>query len=270
MTGSKAMRRANHVGPILRRWRAARGQSQLDLALASHVSQRHVSFVESGRSLPSRPMILRLADALDVPFRERNTLLLAAGYAPLYEEADWAAPELAGVNAALDRMLRQQEPYPAIVMDRHWNVIRTNDAAPKLFGRFVDLDRFARPRNLLRLVFDPDGLRPHLADWEDVARSLIGRLHREAVGGLLDEGAERLLHDLLRYPGVQSGWQRPEASSSLPTVPLGFIHDGAVTRYFSMICSVAAPQTILTQEFRLECLFPADAESEARHMRMMA
>jgi transcriptional regulator with XRE-family HTH domain len=255
---------------MLRRWRSARGQSQLDLALASQVSQRHLSFIESGRSVPSRDMVLTLADALDIPFRERNTLLLAAGYAPAFSEGTWDAPDMAIVDAALERMLRQQEPYPALVLDRHWNVIRTNRAAPRLFGRFVDLDAMPQPRNLLRLLFDPAGLRPHIAEWETLARALFGRVHREAVGGLLDEPTRRLIADLARFPGVDPNWRRPEPVSSMPAVPIGLIAGDAVLRYFSMVCTVGTPQTVLTQEFRLECMFPADAESEARHRAMLA
>ena len=270
MSQSAAMREADQIGPMLRRWRSARGKSQLDLALASQVSQRHVSFIESGRSVPSRTMLLTLADALDVPFRERNTLLLAAGYAPANPEGDWDVPEMASIDAALERMLRQQEPYPAIVLDRHWNVIRTNTAAPRLFGRFLDLDTVPRPRNLLRLLFDPAGLRPHIEDWETLARAMIGRVHREAVGGMLDAPTRQLLADLARYPGVDPAWRNPEPVSSLPTMPIGLVEQGAVTRYFSMICTVGTPQTVLTQEFRLECMFPADAESDARHLAMLA
>jgi transcriptional regulator with XRE-family HTH domain len=261
---------ASRIGPLLRRWRAARGKSQLDLAMASQVSQRHLSFVESGRSIPSRDMVLTLAAALDVPLRERNTLLLAAGYAPAFHEGNWDAPEMASVDAALQRMLRQQEPYPALVLDRHWNVIRTNHAAPRLFGRFIDLDAVPKPRNLLRLIFDPAGLRPHIADWETLARALIGRVHREAVGGMLDAATRRLLADLARFPGMDPAWQHPEPMSSMPAVPIGLIEGGEIVRYFSMVCTVGTPQAVLTQEFRLECMFPADKESEARHLAMLA
>ena len=258
------------VGPLIRQWRTARGRSQLDLAPASNGSQRHLSFIESGRSRPSRPMLLNLAEVLDVPLRERNTLLLAAGYAPVYADGAWDAPEMARVNTAIDRMLRQHAPYPALVMDRHWNVLRTNDAAPRLFGRFIDLGAFPKPRNLLRLVFDPHGLRPHLEDWDRLAPTLIGRVHREAVGRVIDDGTRRLLDDLMRYPGVQPQWQRPEAASSLPTTPLGLRHADGPIRYFSMVSTIGTPQTVLTQELRLECMFPADEASDQRHLALMA
>ncbi len=262
-------RAGGEVGPILRRWRAARGKSQLDLALTSQVSQRHVSFIESGRSRASKSMLLTIADALDIPFRDRNALLLAAGYAPAYDDGAWEVSDMSSVNAAIDRMLRQQEPFPAIVMDRYWNVIRTNDVAPKLFGRFVDLAAMAPSRNLLRLLFDPKGLRPHVADWESLASAMMGRVHREAVGRVLDAQAQQLVRELLAYPGVKSEWQRGEAPSSLPLVPIGLIHEGAVVHYFSMICTIGTPQTVLTQEIRLECMFPADEASEKRHLALI-
>ena len=161
------------LGTLLRQWRDTRGRSQLALSLDMGVSQRHISFVESGRSVPSRALLLGIANALDVPLRDRNALLLAAGYAPMYAEVAWDAAEMRVVHRALERMLKQQEPYPALVMNRHWNVLMTNEAAPKFFGQFISLGKFPRPRNLLRLMFDPKGLRPFVANWEHVAASPV-------------------------------------------------------------------------------------------------
>lgn len=143
---------------LLRGWRDLRRKSQLDLSLDAGISQRHLSFIETGRSVPSRETLLQVAEALDVPLRERNALLLAAGYAPAYPEPAWDVPELAGITAALRRMLRQHEPFPAIVMDRYWDVVMTNDAAPCFFGRFIDLSTRPTPRNMLHLMFEPDGI----------------------------------------------------------------------------------------------------------------
>src|SRR3954471_7188855 len=131
--------RASSAGALLRQWRDIRGKTQLDLSFDAGVSQKHISFVESGRSVPSRQMLLDLAQALDVPLRERNELLLAAGYAPSYSEPALEAPAMASINRALGRMLRQHEPFPAIVMDRYWNVLMTNEAAPLLFNCFIDM-----------------------------------------------------------------------------------------------------------------------------------
>lgn len=259
------------LGDLLRHWRAVRGRSQLDLSLDSGVSQRHISFVESGRSTPSRQMLLDLAETLDVPLRDRNALLLAAGYAPLYSEAPWDAGEMDGVNRALDRILRQHEPFPALVMDRLWRVVKANEAAPRFLGGFIDLSGFPRPRNILHLMFDPAALRPFIADWETVARSLLQRLHRETVKGHLDAGSGALLESLLAYPGVDPDWRSPRAiqlTAASPVIPIGFMRNGRVLRYFSMITTVGTPTTAAAQELRLESMFPADDATEAAHREL--
>ena len=249
------------VGTLLRQWRATRGRSQLELAMDMGVSQRHVSFVESGRSTPSRALLLGRCNALDVPLRDRNAWLLAAGYAPMYAEPAWDAAEMRVVHRALERMLRQHEPYPALVMDRHWNVLMTNEAAPRFFGQFVDLGRFPRPRNLLRLMFDPRGLRPFVANWEDVAASLFQRIHREATGGVLDDAMRALVDELLSFPGVSSAWRTAEVASTSPVVPIAFVGQGA---WFSMVSTVGTPRTASAQELRVECMFPADDPLDGR------
>src|SRR5215468_5374251 len=127
------------LGELLRYWRQERGKSQLNLSLDTGISQRHLSFVESGRSVPSRDFLSIVSDALNIPIRERNVLLLASGYAPLYSEQGIDAEQLAVVTRAIDRMLQQHEPHPALVLDRNWNVVRTNRAAPEFFGSFVDM-----------------------------------------------------------------------------------------------------------------------------------
>ena len=259
---------------LMRQWRLARGKSQLDVALEAGVSQRHLSFIESGRSTPSREMVLAIADALQVPFRERNALLLAAGYAPSYSEATWDATEMRGITAAVDRMLRQQEPYPAVLMDRYWNVLSANAASPRFFGSFIDIHALqARTgrRNLLHLVFDPAGMRPFIHDWENVSRSLIQRVHREAVGHVLDERTRELLDALAAYPGVPSEpvGTRHDAAADLPMIPLSFVHGDIVLHYFSMVATVGTPRTIASQELRVECLFPADELTETHHAAIM-
>jgi transcriptional regulator with XRE-family HTH domain len=246
--------------------------SQLGLSLEAGVSQRQISFIESGRSVPGRDTLLTLAQTLDVPLRERNALLLAAGYAPMYSEAPWNAQEMHGVVRALERVVRQHEPFPAIVMDRHWNVLMTNDAAPRFFGCFIDMAAREGPRNMLHLIFDPQGMRPFVADWETVSRSLLQRVYRESVGHMVDDGTRRLLDELLAYPDVPRDWNTHHGRSAAPTmpvIPIGFVSEGAVLRYFSMVTTVGAPQNVATQELRLECMFPADDETEARHLQLL-
>jgi transcriptional regulator with XRE-family HTH domain len=260
------------LGALLRHWRERRGKSQLDLSLDAGVSQRHVSFVEIGRSLPSRQMLLDLAQALDMPLRDRNSLLLAGGYAPIYPDGDWNAPEMARITGALERMLRQHEPYPALVMDRYWNVLMTNRAAPRFFGSFTDLSGRPSPRNMLDLIFDPCGMRPFIANWTAVAESLVQRVTRESIGRVMDDKTKDLLGRLLAYPDVEPGWQPPSAmgdASVLPVIPMDFVKDGKILRYFSMVSTVGTPQTVAAQELRVECMFPADDETEGFHSALL-
>jgi transcriptional regulator with XRE-family HTH domain len=266
-------RASGELRALLRQWRSARGKSQLSLALDAGLSQRHLSFIESGRSTPSRETLLAIAAALEIPLRERNALLLAAGYAPMYSDAAWDETEMRSIVAAVDRMLRQHEPYPAVLMDRYWNVLSANEASPRFFGSFIDLHalhvRTGR-RNLLHLMFDPDGMRPFIRDWENVSRSLIQRVHREAIGHVLDDQTHELLDSLSAYPGIAVLPQQPDdAAVNLPMIPLSFVRDDVVLHYFSMVSTVGTPQTIAAQELRVECLFPADEFTEARHIALM-
>jgi transcriptional regulator with XRE-family HTH domain len=260
---------ANELGLLLRHWRDVRGKSQLDLSLDAGLSQRQISFIESGRSVPGRQTLLDLAQALDIPLRERNTLLLAAGYAPVYSEGAWNGPEMQVVTRALERMLRQHEPFPAVVMDRYWNVLMSNEATPRFFSRFIDVEARTAPRNLLHLMFDPDGMRPFIANWEDVAKSLFQRVYRESVGRVIDDKTRELLTALLAYPDVKAEWKNPIVLSAVPVIPIGFAKGDGLLNYFSMVTTVGAPQTIAAQELRIECMFPADERTEAEHLKMI-
>lgn len=248
--------RPQAAGDLLRHWRSRRGLSQLALALQSGTSQRHLSFVESGRSIPSRGLLLRLAETMTMPLRERNALLLAAGYAPMYAEASLDEDSMQVVTLALDRMLQNHEPHPAFVMDRYWNVIRANTAAPALFGSLIDLERFPKPRNLLELTFDPEGLRPHIEDWERVAAGLLERVRREALGSFVDAGLQAVLKKILAYPGAANLPVSVAAES--PVLPITFRRGSERISYFSLVTTVGTPQTVAAQELRLECMFPVE------------
>jgi transcriptional regulator with XRE-family HTH domain len=265
----KAPKRSE-LGTLLKQWRGARGRSQLDISVDTGISQRQICFIERGRSVPSRATLIGIAEALDVPLRERNVLLLAAGYAPLYSDAAWNSNEMKSVGKALERMLAQHEPYPAIVMDRYWNVLLTNEAAPRLFNCFIDMSTRPTPRNMLHLMFDPSGMRPHIANWQTLAKTLIQRVYREAAGHIPDSKTHELVKDLLAYPEVQAQWQTPDMPNALPMIPMSFIKDGAVMNYFSLVTTVGAPQTIAAQELRVECLYPVDDETEALHAKLLA
>ena len=260
------------LGGLLRHWREVRSKSQLDLSLDTGVSQRHISFIEIGRSVPSRQMLIDLATALDMPLRDRNTLLLAGGYAPIYPDGAWDGPEMRSITKALERILRQHEPFPALVMDRYWNVLITNRAAPRFFGRFTDLSARKSPRNMLHLMFDPDGMRPFVADWPAVAESLIQRVYWESVGRVVDDKLKELLAALLAYPDIEPAWTPPSATSIqsvTPVIPIGFVKDGKVLNYFSMVTTVGTPQTVAAQELRIECMFPADEATETSHLALL-
>ncbi len=234
------------------------------------MSQRHLSFVETGRSTPSRDTLRAVADAMAIPFRERNTLALAAGYAPDHAVDELDAPEMRSVTAALARVLRQHEPFPAFVLDRGWNVVIANDAARHFLERFMHLEAHPTPRNMLRLMFDPGAMRPFIHDWDTVAQALIDRVFREATGQVLDQPARALLDSLMAYPGVKPEWRRFTPASGAPVVPIGFVRDGTVLNYFSLVSVVGTPRSILTQELRVECMFPADEATEPRHLALMA
>ncbi|MFZ0271894.1 MAG: helix-turn-helix transcriptional regulator [Acidobacteriaceae bacterium] len=244
------------LGELLRYWRQERGKSQLDLSMDTGISQRHVSFVESGRSTPSRDFLSIVSDALNIPFRERNVLLLASGYAPQYGEQSVDAEPMAIVTRAIDRMLRQHEPHPALVLDRRWNVVRTNEAAPRFFGSFVDLEARPKPRNLLDLMLDPAGMRPFVEEWEKVAAGLLQRVRREAVGQVLDAELQKLLQRLRGYPGVAE--LKPSLAPQSPVLPIVFRRGNQRFSYFSLITTVGTPQCITAQELRVECMFPTD------------
>jgi hypothetical protein len=214
--------------------------------------------------------LLDIAQALDIPFRDRNTLFLSAGYAPTYSEAAWNAPEMQSITKALERVLRQHEPFPAVVMDRYWNVHLRNDAAPRFFNCFIDLEKRPTPRNLLQLMFDPAGMRPFIPNWEEVAASLIQRVYRESVGRVTDQKTKELLETLAAYREVKTELQKPRSASILPFVPISFVKKGKTMNFFSMITTVGTPLSITAQELRMECMFPADEESEDQYQKMIA
>jgi hypothetical protein len=215
-------------------------------------------------------MIVLLANALEIPLRERNALLLAAGFAPLYREAKLDAPELAAVRSALDAILHQQEPFPAVVMNRHWDIVETNAAASRFFGFLLGGANVAEPANVLRLMLSPRGLRPFVTNWESAAEALIGRVYREAVGGVPDEKLADLLSEVLSYPDVQAGWRQPDMGASLlPVVPIRFAKDGLVFNFFSAVTTLGTPQDVTLQEVRIESFFPLDSTTR-RHAEELA
>jgi uncharacterized protein (TIGR03382 family) len=186
------------VGALLRAWRQRRRRSQLDLALDAEISQRHLSFVESGRATPSREMVLRLAEQLDVPLRERNELLLAAGYAPRYPERSLADPDMAAARSAVEAILRAHMPHPALAVDRHWNLLATNDAVAALIAGVADPALLTPPVNAMRLALHPRGLAPRIANFPEWRAHLLERLRRQ-VEASAGPGLAALLAELAAF-----------------------------------------------------------------------
>jgi transcriptional regulator with XRE-family HTH domain len=252
-------------GTLVKHWRLARRMSQLTLALEAEISARHLSFLETGRAQPSRDMVLLLTSVLDVPLRERNAFLVAAGYAPVYQERSLAAPELAHVQRALDCMLHRQEPYPGLVLDQHWNVVRHNAGAARMFQYFLEegASEALGPPNVMRLTFHPQGFRPFIVNWEALAGQLIQRLHREVTRALPGEGAPGLLEELLAYPGVPRQWHRSDPSiAATPLLPLTLQKGEVWMSFLTTMATLGTPQDITLEELRIECFFPADQTTE--------
>jgi transcriptional regulator with XRE-family HTH domain len=247
-------------GGRLRRWRERRGLSQLDLALVADSSQRHLSFLESGRTRPSRDIILRLAAALDVPLRDQNALLLAAGFAPVWPARDLAAPELAPVTHALDLILAQQEPFPALVVDRRWNLLRANPAAQRLVAFLsgpAPADPSAGPVSLADALMAPGVLRSSTVNWDEVALYFIRSVQADALADGAPETAS-LLQRLLAYPGVPGLAQLPEETPQAPVLTVWFRKDDVSLRLFTTIATLGTPHDVTLQEIRIECFFPID------------
>jgi transcriptional regulator with XRE-family HTH domain len=246
-----------HVGALLREWRAARRLSQLDLALEADVSARHLSCVETGKAQPSRDMVVRLADALGVPLRDRNALLIAAGYAPAYRETALAAPEMAQVRRAIEAILAHQEPYPAFVLNRYWDVLLVNQAAVRV-GDFM-LGKPGLHTNMIRQTFDPNDLRAAIANWEEIAGDLIRHLHAEVAAAPGDVTARSLLEEALAYPGVPARWRVRDPGAAPPPLLTAVFHArGRELRFFSTISTFGTPHDVTIDELRIECTFPAD------------
>jgi transcriptional regulator with XRE-family HTH domain len=244
---------AHDFATQLRLSRRQRGRSQTELARVAGTSQRHVSFLESGRAAPSRDMVLRLAGALDLPLRQQNAWLTAAGFAPEWREGDLAAPELAVIDRALAHMLAQQEPFPAVAMDRRWNPLRANAAT----GRLVGFLGGGGPGNLAESLVSPDGLRRHLVNWEEVAHHFLRSVEADAAADGTAE-TRALLDRLLAYPGVAALALPIESASRAPVLAMHFRKHDVSLRLFTTLATIGTAQDITVQELRVECFFPAD------------
>ena len=259
------------LGGILRGWRAARGVSQLALSHRSGLSARHLSFIETGRTQPSREALLTIGEALEMPLRERNRLLEAGGYARVYRHTALEAEEMSHVRGLLQFVLDRHEPYGSVVIDRYWNVIMSNTAASRSLPAFSDPALWTSPPvNLLRLVFHPRGLRQFIVNWEEVSRQLVLRAHRELAGPGEDDQSATLLTEIHQYPDVpERPIATPPSTIADLVLPVHLRKDGIDIRTFSTIMTLGTPQDVTLQELRIETFFPADEPSD-RILRSMA
>jgi transcriptional regulator with XRE-family HTH domain len=254
----------DHFGARLSAWRVRRRESQLDLAMSANISQRHLSFVESGRTLPSRDMVMRLCRALDIPLRARNELLVSAGYASLYPERSLELSEMESVSDALRRTISHHEPYPAFVVDREWRIVMSNVGATRLVSACLD-DATLRAispgggLNFMRMMFEPTQMRPRILNWPAVAPRLLARLRNEARGNPTSPSMV-LLREL--GPSVAgSAAEDDQDRHELPIVPLELHVANATLKLFNTITTFGTPQDVGLQELRIEMSYPIDAET---------
>jgi transcriptional regulator with XRE-family HTH domain len=254
-----------HVGEHLRDWRQRRRLSQLDLASEAEISARHLSFLETGRSQPSREMILHLAEQLEIPMRERNVLLVAGGFAPIFPERSLDDPALAAARKAIDLMLESQKPYPAFAVDRHWNIAASNGALPQMYAGIAP-ELLARPVNAMRLSLHPKGLAPlvvNLAEWR---AHLLHRL-RSQVDLTADPKLIELQRELLSYPAPP---EPPGKIAHDVVVPFRIRIGDTVMAFFSTTMVFGTPVDVTLSELALESFFPADAETASAVQRLSA
>jgi transcriptional regulator with XRE-family HTH domain len=256
---------AHPVGRLVRDWRLQRGLSQLDLSLHSGFSAKHLSFIETGRTRPSRDALLVLAQSLDLPLRERNRLLEAGGFARVFTETPLAADEMSRVRSVLQFILDRHSPYAAVVLDRFSDCLMGNQPAGVIMSRLVEPHLLPAGANMLRAVFHPDGLRRWIVNWSEVGGHLLDRAERELTHSTTEPRGAKLLEEIRGYGGVPSAAARaPHVRPGDLLLPVHIRRDDLELRLFSTIMTLGTPHDVTLQELRIETLFPADEESEMR------
>ena len=256
-TATQSATQTAPVGSLLREWRTRRRVSQLELSSETGVSTRHLSFIETGRARPSRDMVMRLAEFLELPLRERNALLLAAGYAPEYAQTPLSAESMRDVRRSLQALVDAHQPCPAMAVDPGWNLVLANDVAFALVAGVPD-ELLTEPINVMRLLFHPDGVRNRIVDFDSYGAHLLHRLHRQlrATG---DAAIRELIRECESYPGVASF--RGATFPIAPVLHMRLSDDGPTLSFFTIVSTLGTPYDVTLDEIVIESFFPADAET---------
>lgn len=264
-------------GALLKDWRQHRRISQLGLSSISGISQRHISFLETGRSKPSRAMVLALSDSLEIPLRERNALLQCAGFAPAYADGPLDDQRTQRFRGALELMLDHHEPYPALVLDGRWNLILANQGALRFFGQFVDvfaaLAAIGAPTEfqIVRLCLHERGLKPFIVNWEELAGSFLSRARRALLLNPRDPLLPGLIAEISNHPAAPEDWRQPDWNSRPdPALTMIMAKDGAQYSLFTMLAHFGAAQSVTLEELSLEIFFPADETTRNRLLELAA
>jgi transcriptional regulator with XRE-family HTH domain len=262
-TSSPVSTPSRSASDLLRQWRLRRRMSQLDLACEAEISTRHLSFLETGRSQPSREMLLRLAERLEIPLRERNALLMAGGFAPLFPERALDDPALQAARAAIEQILTGHEPFPALAIDRHWNLVSANRIIALLLTG-VAQELLAAPINVMRLSLHPQGLAPRIVNFPEWRRHMLDRL-RQQIALSADPVLIDLMKELQSYPAPTEADtnEHPASPYAAVAVPFQLATDGGTLSFFSTTTIFGTPVDITLSELAMECFFPANAETSA-------
>jgi transcriptional regulator with XRE-family HTH domain len=248
-------------GAQLKRWRTARRLTQEALAFDAEISTRHLSFLEGEKAKPSREMVLLLGSALDLPLRDRNALLVAAGFAPAYRESPFDGPDGALVRSTLERIVKKHEPYPALVYDRRGDIVHMNDAAATWLPRLLaDLSDMRVVRNVHHALLSPNGVRPFIVDWAHSAACLIERMRCEVANSVDHDPLRETLAEVMKYEGVRD--IVPPGTGQQPFLPFDFQRDGLTLRTFSTLTTLGTPMDVTAQELTIESFFPSDDATE--------
>ena len=258
-------------GSLLREWRQHRRLSQLDLSSRSGISQRHISFLETGRSRPSRPMVIALAEALTIPLRERNALLECSGFRAAYGQGSLDESAMALFREALQLAISHHEPYPAIVLDGRWNLVMMNPAALRFFGNFIDpfaaLAAIGNPDTfqMVRLCLHDQGFKPFIRNWSELVYSFLQRARQALLQQPRDPLLRQLIDDILRHPAAPGHWQTPDWTTPPSPAVNMVLDDGRDTwSLFTMLAHFGAPQHVTLEELSVELFYPADAATRER------